>query len=97
MQLSEAVSQVGPEEDIEAAFVRLYGNQVKPEDFRRVFNVVRRLPQEMIDKIQEHAALTPEEAFRKCFPDYVDVGQFLTAVLESRKPQAEQSEDEGDN
>ncbi len=41
----------------------------------------------MIDKIQEHAALTPDEAFRKCHPDYVDIGQFMTAVLESRKPQ----------
>ena len=87
MQLSEAVSEVGPEENIEAAFVRLYGNQVKPEDFRRVFNAVRRLPQEMIDKIQEHAGLTPDEAFRKCCPEYVDIGQFMTAVLESRTPQ----------
>jgi hypothetical protein len=98
MQLSEAVKQVGSEENIEAAFLRLYGSQVKPEHFRQVFNAVRSVPQEMIDKIQEHAALTPEEAFRKCCPEYVDVGQFMTAVLESRKPQAEQStEDEGDN
>lgn len=98
MKLSEAVNQVGPEENIEAAFVRLYGSQTKPEDFRRVFNAVRSVPQEMIDKIQEHAALTPDEAFRKCHPEYVDIGQFMTAVLESRKPQAEQStEDQGDN
>ncbi len=45
MKLSEAVSQVGPEENIEAAFVRLYGAQVKPEDFRSVFNAVRSVPQ----------------------------------------------------
>lgn len=98
MQLSDAVSQVGKEENIEAAFVRLYGNQTKPEDFRRVFNAIRSVSQEMIDKIQEHAALTPDEAFRKCCPEYVDIGQFLTAVLESRKPKTEQpTEDEGDN
>ena len=44
----------------------------------------------MINKIQEHAALTPEDAFRKCCHEYVDVGQFMTAVLESRTPKVEQ-------
>lgn len=87
MKLSEAVAQVSPDENIEAAFIRLYADQPQPEQFRNWFRVVNHIPQELIGKIQEHSALTPEQAFRKCFPDYVDIGQFHTAVLEARNLQ----------
>lgn len=87
MKLSEAVEQVVPDENIEAAFIRLYGNQPQPEQFRIWFRVVNHIPQDLIDKIQEHGALSPEAAFRQCFPDYVDIGQFHTAVLEARNLQ----------
>jgi hypothetical protein len=88
MKLSQAVQQVGPEENIEAAFTRLFGDQAQPEQFRKLFNTVRRVPQEMIQKIQQNAELSPDAAFKVIHPDYVNVGEFMTAVLESRKQQA---------
>ena len=88
MKLSEAIQQVGPDENIEAAFIRLYGEQQQPEQFRKLFNTVRRVPQEMIQKIQQNADLSPDDAFKVIHPDYVNVGEFMTVVLESRKQQA---------
>ncbi len=89
MKLSEAVQQVGPEENIEAAFIRLYGGQTQPEQFRRLFNTVRKIPAELLQKIQEHADLAPDDAFKTIYPDHVNIGEFMTAVLESRKPSVE--------
>lgn len=88
MKLSEAIKQVGPEENIEAAFLRLYGQQVQPENFRKVFQTVRNCPAEILQAIQQHADKSPEEAFRAIHPDYVNIGEFMAAVLESRKPAA---------
>ncbi len=88
MKLSEAVQQVGADENIESAFIRLFGDQMQPEQFRKLFNTVRKVPQTMIQKIQQNAELSPDDAFKAICPDYVNVGEFMTAVLESRKQQA---------
>lgn len=84
MNLQNAVEQVGADENIESAYIRLFGDQINPEQFTRWFQVVRQVPAEFIPLIQEHAKLAPHEAFRKCFPDYVDIGKFMDAVIESR-------------
>jgi hypothetical protein len=91
MMLSDAVKQVGADENIEAAFLRLYGSQVQPENFRKLFNAVRKCPAEMIETIQQHADKSPDDAFRAIHPDYVNVGEFMAAVLDARKAAPEQS------
>lgn len=87
MLLSEAVEQVGQNENPEAAYIRLFADQMQPDKFQRWFQTVRQVPVELVPKMQEHAKLAPHDAFKMCYPDYVNVGQFINAVNESRKPQ----------
>ena len=89
MKLSDAVKQVGADENIEAAFTRIYGDQVQPENFRRLFNTLRKVSADMLQKIQQNADKTADEAFLAIHPDHVDIGQFMHAVIESRKPVSE--------
>lgn len=87
MLLSEAVQQVGQDENPEAAYIRLFADQMQPDKFQRWFQIVRQVPVELVTKMQDHATLAPHDAFKMCYPDHVNVGEFINAVNESRMPQ----------
>jgi hypothetical protein len=91
--LSELIKTVTVGEDGDQAFVRLYGSQVKPCDFRRWFTQVKltgaslETDEATIAKIKEYLAdeLTVDEAFKDFCPDYVGPGEFSVAYTKQVK------------
>ena len=85
--LSELIKTVTVGEDGDQAYVRLYGSQVKPCDFRRWYAQVKltdaslETDEATVAKIKEYLAeeLTVEEAFKDFCPDYVGPGEFSVA------------------
>ncbi len=82
--LSELIKTVSVGEDGDQAYVRLYGSQVKPCDFRRWFTQVKltgaslETDEATVAKIKEYLTeeLTVDEAFKDFCPDYVGPGEF---------------------
>ena len=89
--LSTSIEIVKPGEDGDQAYRRLYGEQVKPCDFRRWFTVVSitkacgELNDDMLKTISEYVdeGMTVDEAFATHCPDYVGPGEF--SVLWNRE------------
>lgn len=85
--LSELIKTVTVGEDGDQAFVRLYGSQVKPCDFRRWYAQIKltetsaETDEATVAKIKEYIAeeLTVDEAFKDFCPDYVGPGEFSVA------------------
>lgn len=85
--LSELIKTVTVGEDGDQAYVRLYGSQVKPCDFRRWYAQVKmtegslETDEATVAKIKEYLAeeLTVDEAFKDFCPDYVGPGEFSVA------------------
>lgn len=85
--LSELIKTVSVGEDGDQAYVRLYGSQVKPCDFRRWYAQVKltdaslETDEATVAKIKEYLVeeLTVDEAFKDFCPDYVGPGEFSVA------------------
>lgn len=85
--LSELIKTVTVGEDGDQAYVRLYGSQVKPCDFRRWYAQVKltgaslETDEATVAKIKEYLAeeLTVDEAFKDFCPGYVGPGEFSVA------------------
>jgi hypothetical protein len=93
--LDTLVSTIKPDENSDAAYERVYGNQVKPCDFRRWFTLLK--CKKPCDEISEETAaaiagyiaedMTIEEAFATHCPDYVGPGEFAHALRKFRRAQ----------
>lgn len=91
--LSELIKTVTVGEDGDQAYVRLYGSQVKPCDFRRWYAQVKltgaslETDEATVAKIKEYLAeeLTVDEAFKDFCPGYVGPGEFSVAYTKQVK------------
>jgi hypothetical protein len=85
--LSELIKTVQVGEDGDQAYVRLYGSQVKPCDFRRWYAQVKltetctETDEATVAKIKEYIAdeIPVDEAFKDFCPNYVGPGEFSVA------------------
>jgi len=83
-KMNESIEITKPGEDSDRAYLRLYGTQVKPCDFRRWFTVISRgdvcleTDEEIGATIAEYIAegMTVDEAFATHCPGYVGPGEF---------------------
>lgn len=91
--LSETIKTVEPGEDGDQAYHRLYGEQIKPCEFRRWYAVIQR-GDTCIETDEETCAaigqyikegMTVDEAFASHCPDYVGPGEFSVAFNRERR------------
>lgn len=88
--LSELIKTILVGEDGDQAYVRLYGSQVKPCDFRRWFAQVkltgdsRETDADTVEQIKLYVAeeMTVDEAFKDFCPDYIGPGEFSVAYTQ---------------
>ena len=100
--LKEVIKTVHDGEDADQAYARLYGHQMRPCTFRRVFaaiqskNETTEVDAETLVKIRSYVdeKMNVDEAFSSHCPDFVSPGQFSVAFekeLKARKKPVPQS------
>ena len=98
--LSDVVKSVLDGETSDEAYLRLYGSQMKPCTFRRVFAAVGRkedtteVSADDVNRIKGYVAegMNVDEAFKAHCPDFVGPGEFANAFakeMKARKAAAE--------
>lgn len=100
--LKEVIRSIQDNEDADQAYARLFGHQMRPCTFRRVFAVLQggeettEVDAETATKIKGYISekLNVDEAFQSHCPDFVSPGEFSVAFekeKKARKQQASQS------